>query len=379
MRTVKLGGIEVTLKQPKVVAEQQGRCWFPGLAKFGTGDLFAGFSIAPDEAAWMMVWNHAGCVALSSDGGESWHDHYPTYYYNSAKGILADGSLLMFMYANGVSGEGPKRVLTGPYVRFTDVGRQLQFEAKGIRVFDIPREVGKMANGWLQFHGASEILALDGKRLLVLASPVYQGDTRRTLEALVSDDFGRTWHHLGTVARPEDVPGSANGPSESAVVQLASGELLAVFRVGSREPYHKAYSADSGRSWSAVKVMDGPFSVKPQLLRLENGVLALSGGRSGIYLWLCTDVHGDRWQAVDLVAHHNSVMGSEHHIRLNAERRHDPMEPEQTTSYTGMVEIEPNEVLVLYDRTSFGWKPVPKESPERSRVYALRIAVAKTC
>ena len=377
MSTVSLEGLKVSLKQPKVVGEKRDYCWFAGLSKFTTGDLSAGFSIAPDRGDWLQVQNHGGCVALSSDGGETWGSHYPTYYYNAAKGVLPDDSLLMFQYANAERREGATRVLSGPYVRFTDAGRQLHFEQEGVRVLGIAREARRTPSGWLSFHGASEIITMQDGRLLVLASPVYQGDPGSTLEALTSEDLGRTWRYLGTVGRPEDVPGAPNGPNESAVVYLANGELLTVFRVGSREPYHKAYSSDGGRSWSSVEVMDGPFSVKPQMLRLENGVLALSGGRSGTYLWLSTDGHGDRWQAVDLVAHHNTVMGSEHHIRLNAEHRHDPDQPEQTTSYTGMVEIEPNQVVVLYDRTPFGWKPVPKDSPERSRVYALRIAIAK--
>ena len=376
MSSVSLENLYVSLRQPVVVGEKRDNCWFAGLAKFASGDLFAGFSIAPDRGDWLQVQNHGGCVALSSDGGETWGSHYPTYYYNAAKGILPDDSLLMFQYANAVTQEGAERILTGPYVRFTDAGRQLHFESDGMRVLGIVREVRRTPSGWLSFHGASEIITMQDGRLLVLASPVYEGNPGSTLEALASDDLGRTWQHLGTVGRTEDVESSENGPNESAVVRLTSGELLAVCRVGSREPYHKAYSSDGGESWSPLEVMDGPFSVKPQLLRLKNGVLALSGGRSGTFLWLCNDGHGDHWQAVDLVAHHNAVMGPEHHIRLNAEHRHDPDQPEQTTSYTGMVEIEPNVVVVLYDRTPFGWKPVPKDSPERSRVYAVRISIA---
>ena len=51
---------------------------------------------------------------------------------------------------------------------------------------------------------------------------------------------------------------------------------------------------------------------------------------------------------------------------------------EQTTSYTEMVEVEPNRLLMVYDRTPFGWNPVPPDSEERSRVFVLPINVERT-
>lgn len=32
-------------------------------------------------------------------------------------------------------------------------------------------------------------------------------------------------------------------------------------------------------------------------------------------------------------------------------------------------------LLYIYDRTPFGWKPVPVNSPERSRIYALPVRI----
>jgi hypothetical protein len=379
MRTVDLEGLHVTLDQPAVVAAQQGRCWFPQLERFPSGELFAGFSIAPDEVtAGALVPNYSGGVCVSRDGGTTWEGHYPAFNYGGGKCILPDGTMLCMAHAARFYPEGQARDCMGIYVLYTHGGRRIIRELDGMRMVGIPRDLQMAWTGRPSLHAASEILPSGGERLLTLAYSMFVGDSLRSLLTLTSDDLGHTWRYVSTVATPADTPGAPEGPNEAAVVRLASGDLLCVFRVGSQEPFHKAYSADEGKTWSPVEVMDGPYSVKPALVRLQSGVLALTGGRSGIFLWLCTDGHGDRWQAVDIVAHHNAVMDAPHHIRLNPERRHDPEQPEQSTSYTGMVELTPNEVLVLYDRTPFGWRPVPKDSPELSRVYALRIGIAKT-
>lgn len=364
MRNVDLDGLRVMLGQPSVVAEQQGHCWFPGLTRFPNGELFAGFSIAADEHQWMVVTAYGGAVGRSLDGGKTWEGHYPSYHYNGGKTILPDGSLLLMMCASAYNPPGQAKTLTGPYVLYRDGGRQCHIEAEGMRIEGLPDVVQPRDNGTPTFDAASEILMLENDRLLVLAFTRFVGDSLSSLLAFTSNDLGRTWRYTSTVAKPGD---------ESALVRLDGGDLLCVFRVGGCQPFRKAYSRDGGESWSSVEEMDEPFSVKPALVRLQSGVLALTGGRIGIFLWLCTDGRGDRWRQVDIVEHHNKVMSMPHHIRLHPENAGEG----QTTSYTGMVEIAPNEVLVLYDRTPIGWQPVPKDSPERSRVYALRIGVAK--
>ena len=64
-----------------------------------------------------------------------------------------------------------------------------------------------------------------------------RGDEPMQLNALlVSRDQGRTWRYLSTIADASILPTPprkwAGGPSETALVRLADGELMAVFRVG---------------------------------------------------------------------------------------------------------------------------------------------------
>ena len=42
-----------------------------------------------------------------------------------------------------------------------------------------------------------------------------------------------------------------------------------------------------------------------------------------------------------------------------------------------MVEVSPNRLLLVYDRSPFGWGPVPTDSDERSRIYVLPIEVQR--
>jgi hypothetical protein len=109
---------------------------------------------------------------------------------------------------------------------------------------------------------------------------------------------------------------------------------------------------------------------------MQNGILALSTGRPGIFLWLTTDGRGETWQPVDILGYHNAVMGPEHHIRAGRGGRH-PEDRHQTTSYTVMVETTPNRLLLTYDRVPFGWDPVPVDSDERNRIYVLSIDVER--
>jgi hypothetical protein len=157
-----------------------------------------------------------------------------------------------------------------------------------------------------------------------------------------------------------------HGPGEPSLVQLATGELMCVMRMGGGAdfPLRRSYSADGGRTWSTPDLLPAR-SVEPSLKRLQNGVLALATGRPGVFLWLSSDQRGERWQAIDIFAHHNRWAP-------------DPgyqITPAQTTAYTEIIEVAPNRLLLAYDRTPFGWEPTPAGSPERNRIFLLPIEI----
>lgn len=142
---------------------------------------------------------------------------------------------------------------------------------------------------------------------------------------------------------------------------------MCISRVGSSESQKLARttSRDGGKTWSTIDRLPA-FSVAPQVCRTANGTLLLSTGRPGLWLWLCTDSRGIRWQNFDVVAHHNASVDQA-----------SQMTAVQTTAYTAVLEVEENRVLLAYDRTPFGWQAVPADSGERSQIYLLELRVGR--
>ncbi|MFN8494343.1 MAG: sialidase family protein [Caldilineaceae bacterium] len=69
-----------------------------------------------------------------------------------------------------------------------------------------------------------------------------------------SEDGGRTWRYLSTVAGHEAMPTTeprGHGPGEPSLVQLRTGELMCVMRMGGGEAFHlrRSYSRMAG-AWS---------------------------------------------------------------------------------------------------------------------------------
>jgi hypothetical protein len=244
------------------------------------------------------------------------------------------------------------------------------FEPQAVRLVDWPWPVAILPNPYRP-HQQRVNFCFDGDALLVdgqLIATLYgskAGDEFYSVVVATSQDGGRTWRYLATVAGPECVPDAeprGHGPAEPALVQLADGDLMCVMRMGGGEdfPLRRSYSRDGGHTWSTPDPLPAG-SVEPSLKRLQNGVLALSTGRPGIFLWLSTDRRGERWQSIDLLAHHNRWAPSAGY----------QITPAQTTAYTEIIGIAPNRLLLAYDRTPYGWQPTPAGSNERNRIFLL--------
>ena len=50
---------------------------------------------------------------------------------------------------------------------------------------------------------------------------------------------------------------------------------------------------------------------------------------------------------------------------------------DQSTAYTEIIEVSPNRLLLIYDRTASGWEATGKDSGEVNRIYVLPIEVAR--
>ena len=49
---------------------------------------------------------------------------------------------------------------------------------------------------------------------------------------------------------------------------------------------------------------DGPFGVEPKIVKLPNGLLVISTGRQGQFLWVADDPP-ESWTPWNVAAHHN--------------------------------------------------------------------------
>jgi hypothetical protein len=319
---------------------------------------------------------------VSADSGHSWTprydilpEHQPMIYVPEPDGALF--AIPAYLYALS---PGDQHNFCGAAIRFEQAGRRVIFEPQGVRLVDWPWPIAPQPNPYrpnlhrvnLCFDG--DALRVEGRLLATLygSSQTYHGrgsDPLYSVYIATSDDGGRTWRYLATVAGPEAAPTvepRGHGPGEPSLVQLATGELMCVMRMGGGAdfPLRRSYSADGGRTWSTPDLLPAR-SVEPSLKRLQNGVLALATGRPGVFLWLSSDQRGERWQAIDIFAHHNRWAP-------------DPgyqITPAQTTAYTEIIEVAPNRLLLAYDRTPFGWEPTPAGSPERNRIFLLPIEI----
>ena len=398
MSQVSLPGLKVNLGDPTLVAEAVGHCWFPGMGQFPTGEVIVSVSIVADAHGLQI---RAQRIYVSEDDGQTWEYRYTVSEAPAGVKIPRpdDGDMLMVPGRMDPDPPGQWRSFAGPYARYQEGGRRIVIENKGARMEGLPRDIkatdpksvpaGTVNQGAHSFGGRNcGALEVDGQ-LLVTNYLEFDGDDLYSTVLLGSSDEGRTWRYISTVAGPEAVPphpsmapgvvtqSTPHGPCEPSMVQLETGELMCVMRVGSGPDWNLArtYSDDGGRTWSECDYLPA-WSVEPSLRRLSNGTLALSTGRPGIYLWLSKDPRGESWEQIDIIERHNASAPPEQQIRAeksgSQKERHATA---QTTAYTELVEIAPNKLLLVYDRTPFAWNPVPLDSEERSRVYVMPIEV----
>ena len=140
----------------------------------------------------------------------------------------------------------------------------------------------------------SMIRSIDGTKIYAAGHRAAKGGGAMMLE---SADLGRTWRHRSTiVAKSAPWMGRA-GPSETALVRLTNGNLLAVMRTGATSapiadppakcPMAYAISRDDGATWSQPRSMACP-GVLPDIALLPDGTVVLLSGRPGVYVRLAS-------------------------------------------------------------------------------------------
>jgi hypothetical protein len=319
------------------------------------------------------------CLASwSRDGGLTW-----------SAPLQANYGDVLFARANG-------DVLWLPYFllhRSDGVGNTYQVIPRGTREIRAEPE-GLVVTGWprndkrdpkhpemsgFQFNGDA-IPLRDGSFLATLEG-TFEGDSRCSLLAARSAD-GVKWQVLSTVADHQTLARDGiadDGPSESSICRLKDGRIMAVFRLGSYIRYAQAFSADEGKTWSNAAWMKGPLSVQPSLATLPDGLLALSGGRPGLFVWFNAAGDGLTWEAVDLRANHNAAAPADyiHESEDITEKTAFHHYRHETSSYTQLVRIDDTHFMAIYDRGPHGGEKIEKIAPETNSLWVVRIVVRR--
>jgi len=197
--------------------------------------------------------------------------------------------------------------------------------------------------------------------------------------AVVSED-GIRWTYRSTVA--SNVEGHATTPafcaSESATLVLDGSRIFAIFRPVV-SGYGFSVSDTNGRTFSAPALLPGdrsnprtPHHVEPKLALVGSpGVVVLSGGRPGVFLWsaleadLQRSVLGTAWAQANVLEAHNRMLedGSLHYADCVASAGNcSAGVGPQTTSYTGLTTVGKSAGVVCYDQIAFGWVQSPTNS-----------------
>lgn len=371
---VKLKGLSVELSEPVLVRRSRWYCWFPSLIRQPDGALWAVMSAYGDY----HVSNSYCYLSRSRDGGLSWDEPRIIGDAGLSHLILPDDSVLVLPYylrPRGADAIGaPCNVITP--------GGEITFRTSGVTVTGWPRPVGCASReiGIASFVFNGQVVRGCAGEYLTTLYGTFDGDKRFSL-ALAESADGFQWRIRSVIAGSDCSLQGGEGPCESAVCRLRDGRLMCVFRLESFVPYGQAFSADDGRTWSPAANIT-PFSVEPSLAVLGGGIVALSGGRSGIFVWFNADGAGRDWQEVDIMAAHNAARPPADRIDPGADgcwRSVEEMKPlplpAWSSCYTELMPLDERTMLLIYDRIGFGWHPIPDDSAETKSVWVMRMTV----
>ncbi len=401
MKAIDLDGLRVWLGQPQEVTKQIGwssgethgedvRSWSfihmtPYMARFPQGNLVVTYTMDPDTQTNPIC---LSAFQISSDGGTHWGRRYSAINQHNPLIFLPkeDDSLLGVACEFTRLSAAEPTTFTGPAYWFKHGGDGVLLMPDAVKIVGWPWAVETHPSvqpeaSWHVSLCMTGSAVQSGKKLLATGHYFERSSDSRHLRLfhnvlLVSEDGGFTWRYRSTVADYDPAMVGRphyEGPNESFMIRLADGDLMNVFRIGTGTGWylHRSYSHDEGLTWSREDVLPA-WSVRPSVLRLTNGCIALSTGRPGIYLWVASDPRATHWQSVDLMAHHNA-WAPDADMRIGPFQRLDQSDF-QTSSYTSLMEMSPNHLLMVYDR---GPEQRPSGPRDLTRVYVLPIEIER--
>ena len=185
-----------------------------------------------------------------------------------------------------------------------------------------------------------------------LVSGIYPGYYQNTQGEVLncgvsfyrSEDRGYNWKIIGKIPYQRDgldpealVYDGSESFSEPSFEILGNGKYVCVMRTGFTSPLYIADSNDYGKHWSVPHPFT-PNGVKPSLMSLGNGVLALASGRPGIQLRFNLDGDGKIWtEPIEMLPYVAENGSYTHTIRLW-----------ETCGYASLLEVDNHTFYMVY-------------------------------
>lgn len=223
---------------------------------------------------------------ISADKGKSWESRCQFEY--DLPGLLSmlemgDGRTISMSYVT--------RDTPDPNVKVaivTHSTKNWEFSKSYPSIVKFPFEIEGFA------FVKSMIKSGDGTKIYAVGHRAAAGAGAMLME---SDDLGLTWKYKSTIAERTEEWMGRSGPSETAMVRLKNGNLLAVMRTGATTlpmadppakcPMAYAISTDDGATWGKPVNMQCP-GVLPDIAVLNDGTVILLSGRPGVYIRFAT-------------------------------------------------------------------------------------------
>ena len=290
----------------------------------------------------------------SQDGARTWRDTPAWPSYNGCQ--LPDGEIV-HLGSGELEETGEQGVYTTGLARSTDNGYTHQSETATL--VDVP-ELAKGEDGFGKHHlvGVVDhaVVQLEDGSLLAALYGKFTTDVKYRSFVAHSVDRGETWHYLSTVAFDLTAGNQHRMESfcEPDLLLLPGGEILCFMRTGGTynstfSPLYMSRSIDGGKSWShADPIADR--GVWPNACLMENGVIAVTCGRTGDWLAFSLD-QGHSW-----IGHFCFYRGPQAYDACN---------------YDSVEEVEPDTLLVAYARTDIN-------DSGQSEILGTRIEVKRT-
>ena len=299
----------------------------------------------------------------SHDGGKTWQEAGHILENSSYQYPEPDGEVIMFRSANAAGGSSDagrpevslqmtdkKGVYEADFYRSTDNGLTRANEKAKIV---LPEEL----SDWTGVLCRKIVRLKDGSLMMSMYCRKADGDQidrQFRVLALRSEDRGKSWRYLSTIAfdLKEDVRGE--GFDEASLLVLDDGKILSFMRSGAsyqpalgsfnnndwntkmpfsfgiQTPIYMSISTDGGENWSNADPIT-THGVWPDAIQLENGIIAVSYGRPGNWL-MFNDNESESWGPI--IPFYNDLY------------------PPDCGNYISMSEVTPNVLLVVYSRTN---------------------------